>query len=211
MFHRATGKIFCGQMKLKLSCLEGTQNTMCGEKRHSTPASKPHPNCKVWWRECHSLGQLAIINRKMNSQVYQDIFQENVHQLNLNRSWVMQQDNDPKHRSKSTTEGQQQKKICLLEWLSQSPDLSPIEMLWHDLKRTVHTRHPKNIADLKQFCKEEWSKIPPDHCAGLIRNHRKLWLRLLLPKEGQPVIKSKGSHPFPPCTVNVYMVCSIKT
>ena len=32
-FHRATGKIFCGQMKIQLSCLEGTHNTMCGEKK----------------------------------------------------------------------------------------------------------------------------------------------------------------------------------
>ncbi|KAK3573829.1 hypothetical protein QTP86_032890 [Hemibagrus guttatus] len=69
----------------------------------------------------------------------------------------------PKHRSKSTTEWLQQKKIRLLEWPSQSPDLNLIEMLWHDLKRAIHTRHPKNIAALKQFCKEEWSKIPPDH------------------------------------------------
>ena len=33
MFHSTTGKIFCGQMKLQLSCLEGTHNTMCGEKK----------------------------------------------------------------------------------------------------------------------------------------------------------------------------------
>jgi hypothetical protein len=49
----------------------------------------------------------AIIDVKMNSQVHQDILQENVRlsvrQLKLNRSWVMQQDNDSKHRSKSTT------------------------------------------------------------------------------------------------------------
>jgi hypothetical protein len=53
-------------------------------------------------------GQLAIINGKMYSQVYQDILQENgrlsVRQLKVNRSRVMQQDNDPKRRSKSTTE-----------------------------------------------------------------------------------------------------------
>ena len=45
-------------------------------------------------------GQLAIIDGKMHSQVYQDILQENVwlsvRQLKLNRSWVMQQDNDPR-------------------------------------------------------------------------------------------------------------------
>ena len=119
------------------------------------------------WR-CFSAsgpGQLGIIDGKVISQVYQDILQENVRlfvrQLKLNRSWVMQQDNDPKHRSKSTTEWLQQSKIHLLEWPSQSPDLNPIETLWHDPKRAAHTRNPNNISELEQFCKEEWSKIPP--------------------------------------------------
>ena len=53
-------------------------------------------------------GQLAIVDGEMYSQVYQDILQDNVRlsvlKLKLNRSWVMQQDNDPKHKSKSTTE-----------------------------------------------------------------------------------------------------------
>ena len=47
-------------------------------------------------------GCFAIIDGKMNSQVYQDILQENVRlsvrQLQLKRSWVMQQDNDPKQK-----------------------------------------------------------------------------------------------------------------
>uniref|UniRef100_A0A8C9ZUJ5 Transposase n=1 Tax=Sander lucioperca TaxID=283035 RepID=A0A8C9ZUJ5_SANLU len=53
-------------------------------------------------------GQLGIIEGKMNFQVYQTILQDNVRmsvrQLKLCRRWVMQQDNDPKHRSTSTTE-----------------------------------------------------------------------------------------------------------
>uniref|UniRef100_A0AAZ3S4M2 Transposase Tc1-like domain-containing protein n=1 Tax=Oncorhynchus tshawytscha TaxID=74940 RepID=A0AAZ3S4M2_ONCTS len=33
MFYSAAGKIFCRQIKLQLSCLEGKHNTMCGEKK----------------------------------------------------------------------------------------------------------------------------------------------------------------------------------
>ncbi len=46
-----------------------------------------------------------------------------------------------------------------LEWPSQSPDLNPIEMLWHDLKKAVHARKPSNVAELQQFCQDEWAKI----------------------------------------------------
>ncbi len=49
----------------------------------------------------------------------------------------------------------------VLEWPSQSPDLNPIEMLWHDVKQTIHAWKPSNVAELKQFYKEEWAKIPP--------------------------------------------------
>ena len=73
-------KIFCGQIKLKLS-LEGTHNTVCGEKKDT---AHQHQNLfpivkyggvsiMVWG--CFAAsgpGQLAIIGGKMNSQVYQD-------------------------------------------------------------------------------------------------------------------------------------------
>lgn len=68
------------------------------------------------------------------------------------RSWVMQQDNKPKHRSILATEWLRQKNTRLLE--RPSPDLSPTEMLWHDLRSVIHSRHPKHIAELKRFCKE---------------------------------------------------------
>ena len=83
-----------------------------------------------------------------------------------------------------STERLPQKKIHLLEWPNQSHDLIPIEMLWPDLKRAVHTRHSKNIAELKQFCKEEWSKIPPDRCAGLTRNYIQRLVELIAAKGG---------------------------
>ncbi len=48
--------------------------------------------------------------------------------------WVMQQDNNPKHTSHSTKEWLKKNKVNVLEWLSQSPDINPIQMLWKDLK-----------------------------------------------------------------------------
>lgn len=60
---------------------------------------------------------------------------------------MMQQDKDSKHR---ITECLQQKKIRLLE-SSKSPDLNPMENLWHHLKRAIHTKHPTNIAALKLY------------------------------------------------------------
>uniref|UniRef100_A0A8C4NIR9 Transposase n=1 Tax=Eptatretus burgeri TaxID=7764 RepID=A0A8C4NIR9_EPTBU len=59
---------------------------------------------------------LAIIDGTMNSGLYQQILQENVRvsvrELKLNRKWVVQQDNDPKHTSESTAEWLKQKRYC---------------------------------------------------------------------------------------------------
>ncbi|KAK3535010.1 hypothetical protein QTP70_001966 [Hemibagrus guttatus] len=117
-------------------------------------------------------GRLAVINGTMNSAVYQKILKENVRpsvcDLKLKPTWVLQQDNDPKHTSKSASEWLKKNKMKTLEWPSQSPDLNPIEMLWHDLKKVVHARKPSNVAELQQFCKDEWAKIPPQCCNRLI-------------------------------------------
>ena len=132
-------------------------------------------------------GKLAIIDGIMNYTMYQKILNDNlmpsVRQLKLKRKWIMQQDNDPKHSSKSTKEWLK-KKICTLEWPSQSPDLNPIEMLWGDLKRAVRARKPSNLTDLKQFCIEEWAKIPVSRCEKLVKGYRKRLLAVIAAKGG---------------------------
>ncbi|KAK3541955.1 hypothetical protein QTP86_008158 [Hemibagrus guttatus] len=74
-------------------------------------------------------GRLAVINGTMNSAVYQKILKENVWpsvcDLKLKRTWVLQQDIDPKHTSKSTSEWLKKNKMKTLEWPSQNPDLNP--------------------------------------------------------------------------------------
>ncbi|KAK3517541.1 hypothetical protein QTP70_012629 [Hemibagrus guttatus] len=133
-------------------------------------------------------GRLAVINGTMNSAVYQKILKENVRpsvcDLKLKQTWVLQQDNDPKHTSKSTSEWLKKNKMKTLEWPSQSPDLNPIEMLWHDLKKVVHARKPSNVAELQQFCKDEWAKIPPQRCNRLIASYRKRLIAVVAAKGG---------------------------
>ncbi|MEE6478044.1 hypothetical protein FKM82_011719 [Ascaphus truei] len=77
----------------------------------------------------------------------------------MKRKWLMQQDNNPKHTSRSTKEWLQKKKIHVLEWPSQSSDLNPIKMLWQDPKRAVRVRKLSNVTELAHSCYRTASKF----------------------------------------------------
>ncbi len=60
----------------------------------------------------------------------------------------MQQNNNPKHTSHSTKEWLKKNKVNVLEWLSQSPDLNPIKMLWTDLSKQFIGGNPSTSQSL---------------------------------------------------------------
>ena len=103
-------------------------------------------------------GNLQHVEGKMDAVKYQEILGEkvmpSVRKLKLGRHWTFQQDNDPKHTSKSTKAWFQKKSWKILEWPSQLPDLNPIENLLWDLKKRVAACKPKNICELKAFAHE---------------------------------------------------------
>jgi hypothetical protein len=155
--------------------MSGENHTAFHRKNHKPRVKLGGGSVMVWG--CFGVswpGWLALIEGTMNSPRYQRILQENVWPsvCELKHSWVMQQDNDPKHTVKSTWKWLKSIQFELLEWPSQSPDLIPNEMLWQDLKRAVHAEKSTNVAQLKQFCMPDWANISPQRCERLINKYR---------------------------------------
>ena len=106
------------------------------------------------------MGKILILDGKMNTPKYKPILQEKlmsfVKSLELPSDYIFQQDNDPKHRAKSTNKWLSENNVNVLPWPSQSLDLNPIENLWRFLKIQIRKRIPANINNLRAICQEEW-------------------------------------------------------
>lgn len=147
------------------------------EEKNTLPTVKHGGGSIMLWGcfASNGTGKLQRVQGTMNSLQYQEILEENVMEsvtnLRLGRRWTFQQDNDPKHTSKSTTAWLKMKGWSVLEWPSQSPDLNPIENLWWDLKKAVAACKPKNVTELEAFALEEWAKIPISRCKTLVSSY----------------------------------------
>ena len=54
--------------------------------------------------------------------------------------WLLQEDNDPKHRSKKATEWRNKYRVTRITWPSESPGLNPIENVWALLKMKIQKK-----------------------------------------------------------------------
>ena len=72
---------------------------------------------------------------------------------------IFQQDNVPCHKAKKCMTCLRDNNVIVMDWPGQSPDLNPIENLWHDLGKTVLNKKPTNLDDLWEMVSHHWGQI----------------------------------------------------
>lgn len=156
------------------------------------PKPKPkHPLSVHVWAGISKNGttDIAIFTGIMDSIGYQAIMEDyllpflkkaypNGHRL------VM--DNDPKHRSKSTSAWMTCKNINHWPTPPESPDLNPIERVWAAMKYHIRRRvKPTKKEELVQGIREFWSTVTPAMCTKYI-NHIAKDAELIVANRGGP-------------------------
>lgn len=151
MIPKTFRKTFCLLTGPKLGSLEGVCLITSGVK--VTPCH--HTDGKTWWWWCDGLGLFGCFWtwKLCCDQWSHEFISTPKHpggkRLELKPVWVLQQDNDPKHSSRSTSERLKTNKIRTLEWPSQSTDMKPIKMLWQDFKNYIYAGETSSRAELQ--------------------------------------------------------------
>ena len=84
-------------------------------------------------------------------------------------------DNDPKHTSGAAQEFLDEMDVFWWRTLAESPDLNPIENLWHELKEFLRKEvNPTTKQELIDGIQEFWKTVDITKCRKYIRHLRKV-------------------------------------
>ena len=100
---------------------------------------------------------------------------------------VFQQDGAPSHTAKLTQKWFTGNEVILFPHPPNSPDLNPIEPVWHELLKFIRARPhlPSSTAQLISAIYNAWDQPPQEDIDKHIRT---------MPKRVQAVLKAKGGH-----------------
>lgn len=146
----------------------------------------------LWGCICSDgLGHAELYDESLTAQRYQSILHLNLvrsaHQFWPRGQWWFQQDGATPHTAGTSRAWFHNHGIDLIDWPAWSPDLNPIEELWHDLKVRVYARHPHSMEELERYVTEEWAATDLEFICHICRN---------MPRRLQLVVANHG-HKIP--------------
>ena len=158
---------------------KNTSRTMQGTVKHQK-------SINVWgcfsWNGVEDLHRVKGI---MTGPVYRQILTHHLvpsaRQLCGNN--IFQHDNDPKHTSGVVQRYLANKKVNVMKWPAQSPDLNPIENLWAELNRITTEHKLKNENELFEVLQRGWEALSIEYLHSLIES---------MPRRCKAVVKAKG-------------------
>ncbi|PPR03974.1 hypothetical protein CVT26_001081 [Gymnopilus dilepis] len=125
---------------------------------------------------------------RYREQVLEGALLDFYNQLKVRKRCIrFQQDGASCHRSKATMNWLTGHRIPTLFHPPNSPDLTPIEPVWLELKRILRNRGhtPTSIDELKSAVREAWDQIPVE----FINKHIKR-----MPDRVKAILKARGGH-----------------
>jgi transposase len=145
------------------------------EPQYCKPYEEPLAKVTLWGCFCSKgIGTGRIFLGELNSQLYRDILEHNLQptyrRFYPSGVWRFLQDNASPHYTAEVNTWMHNHGVHVIEFPPRSPDLNPIENLWHVLKYRVEHRNPRTAEDLERSLGQEYEAISEQECATLARS-----------------------------------------
>jgi transposase len=140
----------------------------------------------------HGTGPLVSLFGTMDGPKYVEVLKENLlPDLELAKStipgrWRLMQDNAPCHTSRLVKRFLEEEDIEFIDWPPYSPDLNPIENIWHWMKSMLESNYPvcESAEEIEARFFEIWQTITPEMCANYCAGYERRLLAVIAAKGG---------------------------